>query len=88
MPEEKTMSESLHLNEEELTDKFLEIVAKSGQATAKYNFLPWDTIMALEELAPYYPGLRWILRKQRGDRYELRVFSSKHLEEWVVKGEP
>lgn len=74
----------------ELTDKLLGIVARRGQAIGRYNFLPLDTIVALDELSEHYPGLRWVLRKKRGDRYELHVLKSRHLELWEeeVKGEP
>ena len=76
--------------EETLTDKMIEIVSRSGEAVGRYNFLPLDTILILDELGEYFPGLRWVLRKQRGFRYELRVLRSKHLEEdeTEVKGEP
>ena len=57
-------------------------------AVAKIDFLPFTTIETLEEISSEFPGLRWVLRKQRGHNYELRVIRSKHLEEWEVRGEP
>ena len=72
----------------ELTDLLLTTVAQKGQALGRYNFIPLDTIIALDELSEHYPGLRWTLRKQRGDRYELKVLQSKHLEIWEAKGAP
>ena len=72
----------------ELTDRLLAIVARHGQAIGKYNFLPLDTLIALDELSEHYPGLRFALYKKRGARYELHALRSKHLELWEVKGEP
>lgn len=85
---EETITVFLPPEEMELTDKLLELVATVGQAVGKYTFLPLDTIVALDELTEYYPGLRWVLRKKRGNRYELKVLRSKHLEDWEAKGEP
>lgn len=85
---EETITVTVDEDARELTDKLLDTVAVHGQAMGKYSFLPLDTIVALDELGEEFPGLRWMLRKQRGHSYELRVFQSKHLEAWEVKGEP
>ncbi len=85
---EETITVELEEGDIRLTNLLLDAVARRGQAVGRFNFLPLDTLVALDELSEHYPGLRWVLRKQRGDRYELRVISSKHLEMWSVKGEP
>lgn len=88
MPDKEKITIVVEKGDAELTDKLLEIVARSGEAVGQYNFLPLDTIIALDEESQFVPGLRWVLRKQRGNKYELRVLRSKHLEKWEVKGEP
>ena len=49
--------------------------------------LPLEEILALDECAHQYPGLRFNLRKQRG-KYLLTILPPRHIGEENARGEP
>lgn len=55
-----------------------------------YKELPVEELMVLDEMAKLYPGLRFNLRKQRGNRYLLTILPSKDIDkdETEVRGGP
>lgn len=57
----------------------------------RYVELPLEELLTIDELSKsLYPGLRFNLRKQRGEQYILTMLPTKHLtkERDEVKGEP
>jgi len=58
--------------------------------TAIYDSLPLEELVMLDTLTDSeFPGLRWVLRRQRG-RYLLTIMHPKHLNKGPgeVRGEP
>ena len=65
-------------------------LAEGTNVTAIYDGLPLEELLMLDDLSNNeLPGLRWVLRRQRG-RYLLTILHPKHLEMTrdELKGEP
>jgi hypothetical protein len=77
----------LKLEELSLHPLLLDAIQKGTNVTGIYDELPLEELLALDDLRHEYPGLRWILRKQRG-RYLLTVLKGRKLDLEHVKGEP
>ena len=54
----------------------------------RFEDLPVEELLILDEFSREYPGLRFNLRKQRGQRFLLTILPSRHLTDNEAKGEP
>lgn len=73
----------------ELHPKLLDAIQNGSNVTGYYQDLPVEDLLLLDQMSSQYPGLRWVLRKQR-QQYLLTVLQTKQLEKTreQVKGEP
>jgi len=71
----------------DLDPRLLKAIQSGNNVSAVYDDIPIEELLVLDSVAEQYPGLRWVLRKQRG-RYILTVLSGHHLTKPKVKGEP
>ena len=84
----KRKARLLHLEVLELHPRLLKAIQEGNNVSAVYNELPLEELLVLDSMLDKYPGLRWVLRKQRDNHYVLTVLRGHHLEKPEVKGEP
>ena len=73
-----------------LHPKLLEAIQSGSNVTGIYRELPLEDILVLDQMSTEHPGLRWVLRRQRRDRYLLTVLQTKHIDgtREEIKGQP
>ena len=74
----------------ELEPIVIQHILSGNHVTGEYDSLPLEQLLVLDEMAQKLPGLRFVLRKQRGDKYLLTVLQTEHLDKTreEIKGEP
>lgn len=79
----------LRIDKLELHPLLLKHILEGSNVTGIFDDLPLEQLLVLDTVSDEMPGLRWILRKQRG-RYLLTVLSTKHVDKSrkEVKGQP
>ena len=80
----------LRLNKFNLHPWIRRALDEETNVTAIYNDLPLEEMVILDALSESkYPGLRWVLRRQRG-QYMLTLLFPTHLSKGKgqIKGEP
>lgn len=71
----------------DLDPRLLKAIQEGHNVSAYYDDLPLEELLVLDTMTGKYPGLRWVLRRQR-NRYILTILRGHHLEKPQVKGEP
>jgi len=68
--------------------EWLKYIRRHQNVTFRYTEFPLEELLVLNELSGQYPGLRWNLRKQRGDIFLLTILTGSQFQDRKNKGAP